>query len=170
MGRRSSQTILGVVLSGVGTFSLSVGLSRTPGLPRILGQEGWVLATVEGFVLLLCGILMIAFAFRGTPEAAGILPATVAFSQRMNVPQATADAPTSSGRGHAAAPATDPRSRALLDLDEEVRELTRRINKAGVLLATGQLSDQGYVQYVDDLKRRRAEVEARRVRIELGQL
>jgi hypothetical protein len=68
----------------------------------------------------------------------------------------------------ASAKAPPPVSRES-DLDAQIRELTRKINRAGVMLATGKLSEKGYTKYVDDLKRQRGILEADRVHREWRQ-
>lgn len=55
----------------------------------------------------------------------------------------------------------------VLSIDSKIREVTREINKAGVMLATGKLSRDGYSQYVDDLKKQRGDLEAAKIDLEM---
>ena len=169
MAARRAQTVLGMVLTALGTVSLSVGLARASFVPDIAGLEGWIIATIEGFVMLLGGILIAIFSFRPTIEPAPVRSATAAFNSRTIQPMPE---PALRVERPAAAPVAQksltPRDLALFRLDEEIRDLTRRINKAGVMLATGQLSDEGYAHYVEDLKRQRGQLEASRVKLELN--
>lgn len=171
-GRGGAATVFGMASAALGTISLSVGLARADLLPALFGLDGWMIATGGGFFLLVVGLMVAISSVRGEEEPEPLISATVAFSQRalqvipmpdprpMGAPGPIARAPARGPLG--------PRELAMFRLDEEIRDLTRRINKAGVLLATGQLSNQGYAQYVDDLKRQRGNLEATRVRLELN--
>lgn len=174
----------GCLVALVGAGMLTLGLVGQDALGAVAGLSGAAWAVLGGVVLLLTGLLLALFAFRPQEEPLDMMPAHLAFSTRMVVapsalepalapvpapapgPRAAPQAPARAA--YAQAPLPRPSAPMPPGLDEEIRELTRQISRAGVLLATGQLSDQGYAQYVGDLKRRRAELEARRVRAELG--
>lgn len=159
--------MFGMLLASLGTFGVAAGLARAAFIPDVGGVEGWMLATGVGFAFLVVGAIQVAFSLRADEVETGIVPATVAFNSRTAQPLPPSE-PRRVARP-AAKPASDPRGQALHRLDEEIRDVTRRINKAGVMLATGQLSDDGYAKYVDELKHERGQLEARRVKLELGQ-
>lgn len=168
MSRRAGSVAGGLALTGCGACALSLGLLRSPFLPTsVFGAPGAGLVSAAGFLLLVAGLVVSLFSFRSAPEQLSIVPAHVAF--RTRAPRAI------SSPEKVALPAARPRVRSrepgaeavVNRLDDEIRELTRRINKAGVMLATGQISHQGYASYVEELKKQRGELEAKRVRIEL---
>lgn len=177
MARGTAQVGAGMTLAAAGLFVTIAGLLGTSLLPDLGPIAGWQLATVLGFVLLLAGALLAVFSIpreeapvplvsateafaskRRTPLAPPV-PAPIATPRRLAAPQPTAPSPP--------ARAMDAQTLAMFRLDEEIRDLTRRINKAGVMLATGQLSTQGYALYVEDLKKEKGQLEASRVTIEL---
>ena len=181
MARGSSHLAVGVVFALAGAGSLCAGLLHASWLPgSFLTLTGASLASIVGFVLLLGGLLMALFAFQRPEEVAAVVPAEVAFASRMVATTAVLPVPVPAARArptrpaaaappmpaHVAAPA-DPRRAHVAGIDGQIRELTRRINKAGVMLATGQISQQGYASYVDDLKRQRGALEAKRVELEM---
>lgn len=167
--RTQGRVLFGILLALIGVASLTVGLVRAPFLPAQLGiVPGWTAATLGGFLLGLTGVMLSIFSMPRHEPPAPAVPAHVAFAQKR------APAPTEIVPVRAPAPAPRPAPRetpgtdtSLTGIETEIRELTRRINKAGVMLATGQLSDQGYAQYVAELKQRRGNLEASRVRAEL---
>ncbi|MEA3201679.1 MAG: hypothetical protein QOE90_3107 [Thermoplasmata archaeon] len=198
MSPGSSHLAVGSLFVLAGAGSLVAGLVHASWLPAsFLTLTGSSLACIVGFVLLLGGLLMTLFAFQRHEPPADVVPAEVAFASRMVVadPHAAEPVPTPAPRPRAAparAPAPAP-ARASAPrrppagataaaasaapapavaptpgLDEQIRELTRRISKAGVMLATGQISQQGYASYVDDLKRQRGALEAKRVEQQMG--
>lgn len=168
--RARAKRVLGLTCGALGTFGVILGLSRSPIVPPVGGVEGWVIATMEGFILLLAGILITVFSFPRAAETTDIVPAMVAFASR--APRESLEPRGQMYRAPVATPmaaeARDPQSRKMSALDAQIRDLTRRINKAGVMRATGQLSDVGYARYVADLKRQRGELEASRVKLEFG--
>jgi hypothetical protein len=183
MSSGSSHLSVGISFALAGASSLMAGLLQASWLPRkFLTLTGSSLATICGFVLLLGGFLIALFAFQRREEAPDVVPAEVAFASRMtmtgpvvSIASAPHVASASMGiatRHRASAPAPPPaRDERLAPLDTEIRELTRKISKAGVMLATGQISKQGYVSFVDELKRQRGTLEAKRVEMEmLGKL
>lgn len=170
--------MLGVAAVGAGVLRpafLQGGLAGTP---------LWALVLAGGGVLSLIGGITLVIALRRTDEPEPEVPAHVAFNSRMTIPDEFAPparpaagaspagaAAASGARLPAPAPVQQrrvPPPRAdIAKIDIEIRELTKKINKAGVMLATGQLSQQGYLAYVEDLKRQRGALEAQRVRAEL---
>lgn len=157
----------GVAVAGLGAFSLGLGLLHSPLLPETLGgMSGAALASVMGFVLVIAGIMLSIFTFRALPEQAPVIPAHVAFMTRTAQPLPMPERIVIPARRPGPARPVESQ-RQMSRLDEEIRELTRKINKAGVMLATGQISHQGYASYVDDLKKQRGKLEASRVRLEL---
>ena len=168
MSSRTGSVAGGLTLAAAGALLLALGLLRSPLLPPGLGGgiTGPAAATVVGFVLAMAGAILSIFTFRHVPEQAPVTPAHVAFMTRTPRP---IDAPE---RVHmppriAPRPRSSKEQATMTRIDDEIRDLTRKINKAGVMLATGQISHQGYAQYVDDLKKQRGALEANRVRIEL---
>lgn len=177
--RSRVQTLLGMLVASLGVLIVSVGLARAAFIPDVFGVEGWIVATTEGFALLFAGIAATLVALAREEDPAPLRTATEAFHARMQsdfemlnaAPPRPIGAPPPMRAAGLGAPIMTPSMQrldpALFRLDEEIRDITRRINKAGVKLATGQLSDEGYAQYVEELKRQRGQLEAQRVRIEL---
>lgn len=177
--RSSGHAAVGIGSGTLGAVLLGAGIFRVGPLEGSLaGSPYWVLALVAGAVLMLAGTLILVFSFRREEEVLTTVPAHVAFVSRMNVeevlPTPVARGPGGSGSSARLPSPQAPAQRRLAparddiaSLDVQIRELTKKINKAGVMLATGQLSQQGYLAYVDDLKRQRAKLEASRVRAEL---
>lgn len=162
-----AQTLMGQTCGALGFIGLVLGMSRAAAFPTVLGTPGWLLVTASGGALLGVGLIAWGLARRQRPEAGPEVSATQAFSRRMaaradDVLAHQAVRPVPAG----VAPGAGEPER--VRLDERIRELTRRINRAGVLLATGQLSHEGYARYVEDLKRERGELEASRVQRELA--
>lgn len=177
--RSSGHAAVGIGSGTLGVLLLGAGLFRAGPLEGSLaGSPYWLLALVAGGVLALAGALILVFTFRGEEEVLSTVPAHVAFRQRMTVEEVL-PAPAQRGGSGAAASGRLPSPQApaqrrvaparddIASLDAQIRELTKKINKAGVMLATGQLSQQGYLAYVEDLKRQRGKLEANRVRAEL---
>lgn len=162
------------MVAAVGAFSLALGFLQSPLLPdALVGLPGWSIAIVVGFVLVLSGVMLAIFSFRHREEEAPITPAHVAFVQKAPKPVAATPPVKRAAPVVAAGPSRpgvrSPEDVALVRLDGEIRELTRAINKAGVMLATGQISEQGYAHYVEELKQQRGVLEADRVRLEMRQ-
>ncbi|GEM_PF-4360578 len=179
MARGSSHLVVGAAFALAGTASLCAGLLHAPWLPSsFLTLTGASLASIVGFVLLLGGLLMALFHFQTPEETIQVVPAEIAFATRMTTPTPSAlhsPAPIPAAPRLRpspvevrAAPPAAPRDSRISGIDEEIRELTRRINKAGVMLATGQISKQGYASFVDELKQQRGALEAKRVQLEMG--
>lgn len=169
MTSRTGQVLSGLGMMGAGGAGLAIGLFQPTLLPeRILGLPSVVLADAAGATLVLLGVVVFARSLRAAPAPPTVVPAHVAFVNRAPRAVATPEPPAKPVPRPAAGRA--PRraeSAEMTKIDEEIRELTRRINKAGVMLATGQISRQGYASYVDELKTRRGALEASRVRLEL---
>jgi hypothetical protein len=169
MSSRTGRVALGLAMTGMGGTSLGLGLFQPAILPgTLLGLPAAAVAVSVGLALLLPGVLLSLFSIRRVPQAASVVPAHVAFVTRTPRPAALPERPVLPARR---APTRKPEEQAAMTrLDDEIRELTRHINRAGVLLATGQLSHQGYASYVADLKKRRGDLEVSRVRIELHRI
>lgn len=162
-----SRLSLGHVLSAAalgtaGAGFLVAGLARAPALPASVWYvDGGTFASVVGGVLLAGAGLLLVFSVKRDPEPAPSVPAHVAFASKPIHRPLEAPEP---------APRAAPRTTLapeLADLDHRIREVTREINKAGVMLATGKLSREGYVQYVEDLKRQRGDLEAAKLSREM---
>ncbi|HUR68082.1 MAG TPA: hypothetical protein VM370_02465 [Candidatus Thermoplasmatota archaeon] len=191
--RSSGHIVVGGASAAIGAACLVLGVMKPAALRAdFLATPLWALAITSGLVLALAGALILVFTFRKPEELAPEVPAHVAFNSRMTIPdivphlaglpRAAADSPPAPAPAAASVPAAAarlpapapvhqqrlaPRSDDLAAMDAQIRELTKKINKAGVMLATGQLSQQGYLAYVEDMKRQRAKLEAQRVRAEL---
>ena len=158
---------LGHVLTGAafgtaGAGALLAGLARAPALPAsVLFVDGATFATVVGGVLLAGAALLLVFSVKRDEEPAPSVPAHVAFASK---PHAQRIEPPEHVAPRRAAPAVAPE---LAKLDLQIKEVTREINKAGVMLATGKLSREGYSHYVEDLKRQRGDLEAARLSLEM---
>jgi hypothetical protein len=163
MARLSVGHVLtGAALGTAGGAALLAGLTRAPALPAsVLFVDGPTFAVVVGGVLLAGGGLLLAFSVKRDEEPAPSVPAHVAFASR---PQAQRIEPPAPAARPRVAPKVPP---ALGHLDLQIKQVTREINKAGVMLATGKLSREGYVQYVEDLKRQRGDLEAARLSLEM---
>lgn len=187
--RPKGHAAVGIACALLGAAAIMAGVVRPFFLAgQLLGTPAWALTITAGGVLALTGVLILLFSFRPAPEEPNIVPAHVAFKQRMIVQPvvpASAQRPSVPGSGSAEdggasssasrlpAPAAQAKQRVgpikedIAGIDDQIRDLTKRINKAGVMLATGQLSQQGYLAYVEDLKSQRGKLEAARVRAEL---
>lgn len=156
---------MGTLMALAGGVSLLAGLLHAPVFPQsVAGMPGWTAATLAGFLLGLTGVLLAIFSIPRHEPPAPAVPAHVAFTQKKSrapLPMLDRVTPTSPMRQPARTDAS------LVNIEAEIRDITRRINRAGVMLATGQLSDQGYAQYVSELKQRRGNLEAHFVRAEL---
>lgn len=158
---------LGHVLTGatfgtLGAAALLMGLLPAPSVPaQVWGVEGPLLFEVVGGVLLAGAVLLIAFSAKRVEEPVPIVPAHVAFASKNIARPLEAPEPTHRPK---AAPSLPPE---LASLDQKIREVTREINKAGVMLATGKLSREGYAQYVEDLKKQRGDLEAAKLSLEM---
>ena len=167
MSFRAGSAALGLAMTGIGGISLGLGLLRAAVVPAtVLGTSGPALAGGVGFTLVTGGVILSLFSLRRAPEPPAIVPAHVAFVTRTPRPIPIPDKPAAPPAPRA--PVRKPEEdAAVTQLDDEIRDLTRQINKAGILLATGQISRQGYASYVEDLKKKRGDLEASRVRLEL---
>lgn len=153
-----------VLLAGIGAVALGVGLVSEHSF-LALGTRVAPLP-LAGALAVGAGIVGVALRRRPAPEPVPSVPAHVAFSAPAKRAAIPAPAPPAGPRAAAAAPvALDPR---LASIDDEVRELSRQISRAGVMLATGRISQEGYRQYVEELKNRKGRLEASRVTIELA--
>lgn len=134
-----------------------LGLAFVP--PSIAGFSGPVVADIAGGVLLLVGLIVATRAWAKDEAPAPSIPAHVAFSRRQEQPMVVPDIkkPTPRATKHA----------GLIEIDDQIREVTKKINRASVMLATGKLSDAGYTRYVDALKTQRGSLESERVKKEL---
>lgn len=146
-------------LGGAGAALAFAAPGLLPGVPVALAAAG-------GFLLVTAGVLVAVLSFRKTPEPVPVIPAEVAFVTRTARPILAPERVTLPA-GRRVSTRRPEEQEAMARLDDEIRELTRQINKAGVMLATGQISHQGYASYVGDLKKRRGDLEASRVRLEL---
>lgn len=168
MSSRTGSVVGGLAVAGLGGFGMTLGLLRSPLLPPHLGSApAHALTSVAGFLLLVGGMLLAVFTFRHVPEPAPVIPAHVAFMSRQAQPIAAPERVAVRRKPAPSRARTAKEQATMSKLDEEIRELTRKINKAGVMLATGQISHQGYASYVEELKKQRGALEASRVRIEL---
>lgn len=194
--RSKGHAAVGGISALLGAAGLVLGIARPAfAAGTFLETPVWALLITGGCVLALAGAFILIFTFRAPPEEADVIPAHVAFNSRMAVKPLTPPvaaparrnppaAPARGANGNGAAPAPMPTpkmqpppppaqqrvgpSRTDIDgISAQISELTKKINKAGVMLATGQLSQEGYLAYVDDLKRQRGNLEAARVRAEL---
>ena len=158
LGHVVSAAVLGT--AGVGLLLAgSMGASALPA--SVWNVDGGAFAGVVGGVLLAGAGLLLLFSVKRDPEPAPSVPAHVAFTSRPIHRPLEAPEPVPHARpARVVAP-------ELADLDRKIREVTREINKAGVMLATGKLSREGYAQYVDDLKRQRGDLEAAKLGSEL---
>lgn len=178
--RSLGRAVTGGLIGGVGALLAASGLLRYPFVDRaVLGMPGPLLAIAGGLLLLVFGILF-AIMPRRDLGPVPLVAAEVAFSQKPQTrslappplaprPVPTPGAPSLPAHKPFTPVPPTPRNRepSLAQLDDEIQDLTRKINKAGVLLATGQLSTQGYQHYVGDLKKQRGKLEATRVKAEL---
>lgn len=150
---------LAVFLVGAGGTALAAGFLGLSFVPAsVAGVSGPAAADVLGGVLLLLGVVVGTRAWVKDEAPAPSIPAHVAFSRRQEQPLVAPEVKKPQPR--AAKPA------GLIEIDEQIREVTKKINRASVMLATGKLSDAGYVRYVDALKAQRGSLESERVKKE----
>lgn len=130
-----------------------------------------ILVLGAAVIFLLLGLLALLQLFRGAPPVADIPLAHETFYERNKqeyeppMPPAASPAPRALDR-------LEPVNEADLEihaLDLQIRELSLKINKATVMLGTGQLSQEGYRRYTDEVKSEKADLEAKRVRLEMRQ-
>jgi len=181
--RASGHIGVGATSTTLGALALAAGIMRPAWLQAgFAGTPIWALVIAGGGVLSIVGAVTLVLSLRRVEEPEPEVPAHVAFASRMVIPDAVPGLPSSArSTGASAGAATrlptpapvqqrrlPPPRPDLAKIDVEIRELTKKINKAGVMLATGQLSQQGYLAYVEDLKRQRGMLEAQRVRAEIS--
>lgn len=156
--------LTGATLASVGATGLVAGAMGSAALPAaILRIPGGTFAMTVGGVLLGGGLLVLAFSRKKAPEPEPTVLAHVAFASRQHA--APEEPPPQVARPRRASALSQAPPVSQIDL--QIREVTKEINKAGVMLATGKLSRDGYVQYVDDLKRQRSELEAAKMDVEM---
>lgn len=133
----------------------------------LLIVEAPMLVLILGGLLLVGAALTVFMGFRGEEGPAPAVPAHVAFMSKQAQPEydAAARAKLPPRAVRPSAPSTAPAE--MIRLDEEIQEVSREINKAGVMLATGKLSREGYMTYVDELKKKRGDLEAARIELEM---
>lgn len=159
MARRTGRVIFGAALTLAGT-ALAIEAWVNPSQFPFDVRIAWGAAGA----LYLLG-LTIAFTGRRGPQPEASIPAHIAFASR--TAQDLVPAPRAARPATARPQVTDPHLVALQGIDEQIRDITRRINKAGVMLATGKLSGDAYTKYVNELKRQRGALEADRVHLEI---
>ncbi|HET6405027.1 MAG TPA: hypothetical protein VFH78_10295 [Candidatus Thermoplasmatota archaeon] len=173
---------MGATSALVGVALMAAGIARPAfASGSFLATPAWAFLLTAGGVLGVAGAVILVLATRVQPEEPDIVPAHVAFQSRMSV-QPLTPMPTPAGgrmvseeraRPRLQAPAAPiqrrvgPSREDIDGMSAQIQELTKKINKAGVMLATGQLSQEGYLAYVDDLKRQRGNLEAAKVRAEM---
>ena len=185
---RGGRIVAGLLLGSAGAALLWAGIAQPDWAGDLIRTYPTRNVAVGGGVGLVGGgILLILLSFTSRKESASVVPAEVAFSRQptprpMAIPEARPTAspspraspsmPLAASSVAAALPSAPPVSEspeqiALKRITAEIRELTRAINKAGVMLATGQISSQGYAQYVEELKQQRGVLERDRVQLEM---
>lgn len=107
------------------------------------------------------------------PPAPGPKPATTAFLERQRHALPTPPKHVEPTPPTAAAPATTPppdlaASAPVADIDAQIQDLSREIGRARVMYGTGKISGEGYRAFVEDLEKRRGDLEARRARLLMG--
>ncbi len=151
-----------VALTVLGVVTMGMDLVWEPQF--ILGAYGIQPVPIVGAIFFGLGFVMMTATLKPRDQSPVTIPAHVAFMGRT----ARADPLVAAAPTPAAAPSTPTkRDSAIARLDEQIRELTRDISRAGVMRATGKLSDDGYLHYVDRLKKKRADLEGARVEHEL---
>lgn len=167
--RRPSRS-LSLALVGGGAFALGLFVRFEFSLGALEVQPGPIIGAVVALGAL--GVAVLELKQPAEPEE--VVPAHVAF---LAPPPRTAEsppalverveAPTMPRPPPPPLPALTPDEVRKRTLESEIRDLSKQINRAGVMLATGKLSEGGYTQYVEDLKRRRGKLEADRLALEL---
>lgn len=157
--------VAAVLIGGLGLVALALAYGGGASLPGVLGLPGSTLALVTGWVLAFSGLLLLVIGRKKAEAPGPTVPAHVAFAAR-HAPIVFEPDPTPRPRS---APAVAPIPEVAM-METRIRELTREINRAGVMLATGKLSSAGYGYYVDKLKAERSELEAAKLDFELGRV
>lgn len=165
------RAIVAGLLVGTGAALASTGIMKPGEISLGPPSVSLVLAPTLGVIALILGFALFARAFRPSDTSAPLVPAHIAFASK---PNPTIDLPAverpmpAAKRTTSAPPLGQSAPRAQSDdADDQIRELTRKINRAGVMLATGKLSGEGYAKYVEDLKRQRGVLEAARMHRDL---
>lgn len=157
VAKANNTATTGIALSLLGTLALGAGI--------VWRGMGWFPLAL-GALLLLSGLLILAVGLRKPEPQLTIPPAHVTFYQ-----QVKREVPIPEAHTATASDTLEPMDASDLELhrlDVQIREVSRKINKATVMLGTGKLSDEGYKRYVEDLKAERADLEAARVKIEMA--
>ncbi|HLE97562.1 MAG TPA: hypothetical protein VI997_09350 [Candidatus Thermoplasmatota archaeon] len=127
-------------------------------------------AAVGGAGLALMGATIVAksLLYRPPPPAPRAAHLTFYERARHAVPPPSAKDPRPVQL--AASPSRPPtdEERHMAELDREIRDVSRQIDKAKVMYGTGKLSREGYVAYVRDLEAKRGTLEAKRAHIQLS--
>ncbi len=130
-----------------------------------LDPETWTVANnilvAAGSLSALLGVTLMASRYRKKRSDPTLKPASVAFSETPRDVRSFRE-PTPQVANRAAVAALPPE---LVALENDLKELNVRINRATVMLGTGKLSREGYAAYVDEIKSQRAELESRKVRL-----
>ncbi|HVL48209.1 MAG TPA: hypothetical protein VM889_06610 [Candidatus Thermoplasmatota archaeon] len=122
-----------------------------------------------GSVIVLMGLVLMAKSLKPPPPPAKVVRADLAFekSNTHEIP-----VPNTKGRGRVLKKgqrqegfvALSENDMEIHRLEETIRDLNKKISRASVMLGTGKLSPEGYARYVDDLKKKRGELEAEKTR------
>lgn len=161
----AGHVLTGAVLGSVGAALFVAGLLRAGFVDvMIFTVPGSTLAMTVGGVMLAGAGLVLAASIRPDLGPEPSVPAHLAFiskpiAHEVEPPELVH--PKRRVEAHGTLPPE------VLKLDTRIRDITREINKAGVMLATGKLSREAFVQYVDDLKKQRGDLEATKIDLEL---
>lgn len=153
-----ARAFLAALFLGAGSAALGSGFLGIAAVPARIGPvPGAVVFEVAGGVLLILGLVVAMRAFEKPDGPLPSVPAHVAFTQRQVQPLVAPPRP---------APRVAKPASPASEIDEQIRECTRKINRAAVMLATGKLSNEGYARYVETLKKERGQLERERVKRE----
>ncbi|MHB8586677.1 MAG: hypothetical protein ACYDDF_12695 [Thermoplasmatota archaeon] len=151
----------GVLLAGAGIATLAVTLGGSD--PSLVMGAGGLLVTIVGMVL-------VGKSLRRAPVVPTIPMAHETFYQRVHQPVEQVLAAARTPQVARPSDVLEPIHEEDVEihaLDLKIHDLSRKISKATVMLGTGKLSQEGYRRYVDDLKSERADLEAKRVHLEM---
>lgn len=144
-------------------------------LPPVAGVPGNVaLVAGAGLVLLGSGAQLLRKATNisqpaASPQPVEEKPRRKTRQKQRKKQRTTSPTGTTVDRTGSRAGAETKADKRMSRLEASIKEIDRRMSQAKVKLGTGELSPEGYQKVMDELQEKRAQLEKRRVDIELDQ-
>ncbi|MHB8606555.1 MAG: hypothetical protein ACYDCK_15035 [Thermoplasmatota archaeon] len=161
---------------GLALFLMLIGAacitySFLPNAPvkfHAFGVSSASVALGSGAFFLFAGAVWVTSRLTYKEPARVAVAAHVSFSQKMHHELPPPELPPALAESRLAPLAPPPTAGIIEDIDVQIRELNKQVNRAAVLFATNQLSEDAYKRRVEALKKKRAELETRKVHTGLG--